>query len=286
MVNLLFKRNKAVQDPRVVDMMIVKAEMELEETLNQWKQRGHVLDLLEVKDETSLVDPDKDVDLTRRHGWLEAIVTRCEAASGTSHNPERLAKVTSVARAKEWGEMPGTQLAPLSIPGFREMWEEFKMKGRSYYPDKFLSGELQTDDGSVYHAGAPTRTPPTWLSNARDEDPERDEDGEEAFNSAAEAVALAKLQGRNETFLPIRSEKAKSKLPVWVASKIHYPWLPGHRSASVASDAKAAAALESELAAFNAKARSDFARSQAQWESVNAMFESKLSSWKKGALHA
>ncbi|KAF1320493.1 Nadh:ubiquinone oxidoreductase, ndufa6/b14 subunit, partial [Globisporangium splendens] len=46
-VQALFRKHADVKDPRVVDMLITKANMELEETLMQWKQKVHLLTLLE-----------------------------------------------------------------------------------------------------------------------------------------------------------------------------------------------------------------------------------------------
>ncbi|RLN71287.1 hypothetical protein BBJ28_00023427 [Nothophytophthora sp. Chile5] len=46
-VQALFRKHADVKDPRVVDMLITKANMELEETLMQWKQKVHLLQLLE-----------------------------------------------------------------------------------------------------------------------------------------------------------------------------------------------------------------------------------------------
>ncbi|ETN07402.1 hypothetical protein PPTG_13316 [Phytophthora nicotianae INRA-310] len=46
-VQALFRQHANVKDPRVVDMLITKANMELEETLMQWKQKVHLVTLLE-----------------------------------------------------------------------------------------------------------------------------------------------------------------------------------------------------------------------------------------------
>jgi len=46
-IQALFRKNAEVKDPRVVDMLIKKANMELEETLMQWKQKVHLETLLE-----------------------------------------------------------------------------------------------------------------------------------------------------------------------------------------------------------------------------------------------
>ena len=43
LVGLHFRRNETVTDPRLIEMLLAKAEMELEETRNQWKQRPHLM---------------------------------------------------------------------------------------------------------------------------------------------------------------------------------------------------------------------------------------------------
>ncbi|KAI8436800.1 hypothetical protein MSG28_010261 [Choristoneura fumiferana] len=39
----LFAQNKDVTDIRVIDMLVIKGQMELKETVNIWKQKGHVM---------------------------------------------------------------------------------------------------------------------------------------------------------------------------------------------------------------------------------------------------
>ncbi|OQR90841.1 hypothetical protein THRCLA_22508 [Thraustotheca clavata] len=46
-VQAFFRKNADVKDPRVIDMLISKANMELEETLMQWKQKSHLVTLLD-----------------------------------------------------------------------------------------------------------------------------------------------------------------------------------------------------------------------------------------------
>ncbi|XP_038209664.1 NADH dehydrogenase [ubiquinone] 1 alpha subcomplex subunit 6 [Zerene cesonia] len=39
----LFLKNKDVKDVRVIDLLVIKGQMELRETVNIWKQKGHVM---------------------------------------------------------------------------------------------------------------------------------------------------------------------------------------------------------------------------------------------------
>lgn len=51
-VQNLFRKNSHVGDPVIVDMLVKKGYMELEETLMQWKQKTHLLRLLAADTET------------------------------------------------------------------------------------------------------------------------------------------------------------------------------------------------------------------------------------------
>ncbi|XP_041978937.1 NADH dehydrogenase [ubiquinone] 1 alpha subcomplex subunit 6 [Aricia agestis] len=39
----LFLKNKDVTDVRVIDLLVIKGQMELKESINIWKQKGHVM---------------------------------------------------------------------------------------------------------------------------------------------------------------------------------------------------------------------------------------------------
>lgn len=108
-------------DPRLLDMLLAKGEMELQEAMNQWKQRGHLMQL--IKPELDAADPLLDIgehmarfadgsldfrDFTKgyRPSELAAAARQLEAAiaAGTYKSPARLPGASTGGRALPWAE--------------------------------------------------------------------------------------------------------------------------------------------------------------------------------------
>ena len=94
---LQFRKNSAVTDPRVVSRLLAAAEMEFEETRNQWKQRGHLMNLLDP--ETPPPDPMLHAEEFFRR-FLDGSLTSKDVWKGWSR-AEQARVLTSVAADPE-----------------------------------------------------------------------------------------------------------------------------------------------------------------------------------------
>lgn len=51
-----FVKNKDITDIRVSDMLVIKGQMELQETVEIWKQKGHIMRYWKESEETKPTD--------------------------------------------------------------------------------------------------------------------------------------------------------------------------------------------------------------------------------------
>ena len=273
---LKFRKQMDVRDPRVIDMLIVRGEMELEETLKQWKQRAHVMNLLDMDQEHG-EDPDAAVDAAEDQWWMEEVLLRCEKIAGSSHDVERLEKCLEVSRAKERGPLPGTRYVPMAIPGFREFWDEFQRRsGQTHWLDKFLTNELE-DDEAWYVPGPARETIPRWLQEIRDGEA-RDEWHPLALAQVASQWKMSQIgwdaAGPPEQVrVPGRSEQAMRKLPIWMATRVHHPWQsPSHDPADWENESLS----EEAVAELQAEVAQEYLDREGNIDKVRAIFDRKM----------
>ena len=96
-------------DPRVVEMQLSRGEMEMEEAVKQWKQRGHLMAL--IKPELAPRDPVLDVD-EHMARVADGSLTLADFTRG--YKPSELARA---ARSIEAALAAGSYKAPRRLPG-------------------------------------------------------------------------------------------------------------------------------------------------------------------------
>lgn len=96
-------------DPRIVEMQLAKGEMEMEEAVKQWKQRGHLMAL--IKPELAPRDPLVDIEEHMRR-FTEGSLTLADLTK--AYVPSELAKVE---RSLTNAVATGTYKVPRRLPG-------------------------------------------------------------------------------------------------------------------------------------------------------------------------
>ena len=126
-------------EPRVVEMQLARGEMEMEEAVKQWKQRGHLMALIkpELAPRDPLLDFEEHMKKFADGAWPAAPpgarVRRCRARSRPPRSPPFLiagsltladftkgykpSELGKAERALEAAVASGTYKAPRRLPG-------------------------------------------------------------------------------------------------------------------------------------------------------------------------
>jgi hypothetical protein len=290
LVNLQFKKHKGLTDPRVIDMMVVQCEMELEETLNQWKMKPHVMELLNTKE---LLDPGitipELVDETADQRWIMELVKAAEREVGSKHDPKRAERLMHLAADRVRGPStpPGSEIAPTMPPGTQELWSHMATTGTSRILDKVVGGEHVMDARSVYSGDKPRSVPPASIQQLRDAS---DRGAMQDSALATLASAWWERKQREEigdmAFLPCLSPRAEASLPQWVATRTFQSHPATHHlseDAAVALSSLPDSFERPRTAAENHEAAertaeesiSEYLKHQRRLEQVDAMFDER-----------
>lgn len=278
LVKLQFKRNQHMTEPAVIDMLVVQGYMELEETVQQWKQKNHLMELLSSNQlEEQRAAEDNVATFTQDQTWLRELILRAESAAGSAHDGARLAKLERTAEALEVGSVFAPGVSASIVPGAAELARDLFSKSRTRYPDKVLTNQSVSKDQTMYTDDAAIKPTPTVLRRLRDAN---DLGSTNAMVERDTAVAWyaqrAHQAAQVAEYMPPSSSRAAARLPKWMASRTGSMALP--------ADDDEAAKLADELAktlpggswdAFVDHAVTEFRAFRASEAEVEAMFEQR-----------
>lgn len=219
-INLLFKRHAGISDPRLIELQIFRGEQEMEETLKQYKQRGHVIDMLNL--DKYMGSPAQGVSQLDNQAWLARI---CDILGVDKPRAEQLHRA---ARAEELGEVPGEALAP-ALGEETDRYFATARSGHAAHVDRFLLGT--EEDAAPSASTQPNASNlPSELLAMRERAQQRAPSAEEN-REGLERVALDAEVGAGPWVRP-PADVANSGLPLWIASKVHWPWVPASQDAT------------------------------------------------------
>jgi len=233
LINLQFAKNKKLTDPRVIDMLVVQGEMELEETVNQWKMKPHVMQLLGTSEVMSERPVPADLpDAIGRQAWMHDLIMAAEAAAGTSHDAKRAERLTNAAAERFRGSRiaPGTQVSPALAPGLQDLWEDASTKGRTRIADKVMTGQAPAEGRAFYSRERPIKMAPVLLQQIRDDAAAGVMSAETEKMTAVAWKERQLLAAAGEAEMPFNalpSDRSRALLPPWVATRTRSPRAPG-----------------------------------------------------------
>jgi NADH dehydrogenase (ubiquinone) 1 alpha subcomplex subunit 6 len=290
LVNLQFKKHAHVQDPRVLDLLLVKGEMELEETLKQWKQRPHVLQALDA----GVHAPGVSAEVVKSQSLLVELLRRAEKAAGVKHDAERAAKVASVAAAAPLAAAGGRgapradQTMPVALPGLRELMDDVA-RGEDAWnlAQRVAVGAKQGQDALPVYVPGPydASQVPTWMRELGEDLETLEFRDQNILTALARSTVTTKALddvARSIYGDPTRglrdpaSATAEAHLPIWVSSKVFTEFQePFSETRGLYGDEPGDAEAAAQLAKEDAQDRDDYQGLLADLRAYQAFFDAK-----------
>lgn len=296
LVKLQFAKNKSLTDARVIDMLVVQGEMELEETMNQWKMKPHVMEMLGTTEALQASPKARDfVDTVSGQEWMYDLTLAAQIAAGVPADAdmaERL-KMAAADRARGSAVPPGSQVVPTVVPGMQELWDDVTTTGRTRFPDKVQTGESPAEGRTLYSRDRPMKLAPAVLQQLRDDIDAGVMSPEVEQMTATAWKQRSLMEAAGDADMPYDAPatvRAAAKLPPWMAARTRQPHAVGDalteeqeaalrdhevRAEGVALDGDSKALAD----AWTAQAVEEFRAMRVQSDRVTAMFAAKRAAY-------
>lgn len=130
-------------------------------------------------------------------------------------------RIVDQAQSTELGDVPGQQLAPATGPQTDRYYEQ-RRTGENKFLDRFLTGTERENPASE-NSKMTNHTIPDDLKQLRERN-KRSKTTREQLRNGLLQEAAEEQQGEGPFIRPPKSTQKKD-LPLWMATKVHYPWI-------------------------------------------------------------